>query len=225
MTTTTDGRVARRALRALPVAMVLAAVVAAVIAGCSSNGSTSAAPTSLAAIATAPTSPPATDPTKEPGSTTTTRDTRDYVMEPGDFKALSDMRKVRGFFIDNMLGHLDEAVAVAENPAGGQYPVGTVIQLIPQEAMVKRAPGYSVAYGDWEFIELNVSAEGTEIFNRGGPEVLNRFGRTSCANCHAKADGKFDFVCEKTNGCDPLPIPDSVFIGLQETDPRPKLSR
>ena len=38
------------------------------------------------------------------------------------------------------------------------------------------------------------------------------------------ANIKFDFICEKTHGCDPLGIPDSVFIALQQTDPRPRVA-
>ena len=60
-------------------------------------------------------------------------------MEADDFVNINDMTAVRGYFIDNRLGHLDEALAVANDPAGGTYPVGTIIQLVPQEAMVKRA--------------------------------------------------------------------------------------
>jgi len=37
------------------------------------------------------------------------------------------MTKVKGYFIDNRLGHLDEALAVARSDEGGVYPVGTVI--------------------------------------------------------------------------------------------------
>jgi hypothetical protein len=161
--------------------------------------------------------------TESTAGTTTTTEPEDFVAEADDFVNLHDMTRVRNLFIDNPLGHLDEAVAVAESPDGGQYPVGTIIQLIPQEAMVKRAPGFSPDFGDWEFFELDVSAEGTAIVNRGGREVVNRFGGFSCANCHAKADPQWDFVCEDDHGCDPLPIQDEVFIALQDADPRPRL--
>jgi len=155
------------------------------------------------------------------GATTTTPAVP-VVVQADAFVHLSKMAKVRGLFIDNVLGRRDEAVAVANNPAGGAYPVGTIIQLIPQEAMLKREPGFSPLFGDWEFFELDVSPTGTVIRKRGGAEVVNRFGGQSCAVCHVKAEERFDLVCEKSNGCDPLPIPDEVFINLQDTDPRPQ---
>lgn len=151
---------------------------------------------------------------------TTTEQVEDLVMDAGDFVPLRDMTPVRGFFVANPLGHLDEAVAVANDPEGGVYPVGTIIQLVPQEAMVKRAPGFDADSNDWEFFSLDVTPEGTEILTRGGAEVVNRFGG-SCADCHSVAEPQFDFVCEDTHGCEPLPIGDDVIRSVQETDPRP----
>jgi hypothetical protein len=152
---------------------------------------------------------------------TTTTEPEDIVMQAEDFVSLEAMTPVRGFFIANELGHLDDALAVANDPAGGVYPVGTVIQLVPQEAMVKRAPGFDPASNDWEFFSLEVSPEGTTIVSRGGAEVINRFGGTSCADCHRKAEPRFDFVCERDHGCDPLPISDDVIAAIQRSDPRP----
>lgn len=153
-------------------------------------------------------------------SSDTTKEPEDFVMQAEDFVALQDMTPVRGFFMDNHLGHLDEAIAVAESPEGGVYPVGTVIQLVPQEAMVKRAPGFDPASNDWEFFALEVSEEGTTIVERGGAEVVNQFGGQSCVECHSKAEPRWDFVCEKDHGCDPLPIGDDVIQAVQDADPR-----
>ena len=144
----------------------------------------------------------------------------DFVAQATDFRNLHTMTKVRGFFIDNRLGHLDEALAVANSPDGGEYPVGTIIQLVPQEAMVKRHKGFSPATRDWEFFFLSVSPAGTEIQNRGTDQVVNRFGG-NCASCHQGAEARFDGVCEKNHGCAPLPIGDDVFHAIQESDPRP----
>ena len=154
------------------------------------------------------------------GATTTTQP-EDVVVESDDFTALADMTPVRGFFVSNVLGHLDEAVEVAESPDGGVYPVGTVIQLIPQEAMVKRAPGFDRASNDWEFFTLDATAQGTTILTRGGSEVINRFSGSSFASCHSAAEPQFDFVCEDTHGCEPLPVPDDVIAAIQQSDPRP----
>jgi hypothetical protein len=54
-----------------------------------------------------------------------------------DFNCVLDMQPVRGFYVDNLIeGQLTETVAVAE--AGqGDYPAGSVVQLVPTEVMVK----------------------------------------------------------------------------------------
>jgi mono/diheme cytochrome c family protein len=144
----------------------------------------------------------------------------DFEAQASDFQNLHTMTKVRGFYIDNRLGHLDEALAVANSPRGGKYPVGTIIQLVPQEAMVKREQGFSPPTRDWEFFFLSVSPAGTEIQTRGAADVVNRFGG-NCASCHQGAEARFDGVCEKDHGCAPLPIGDDVFHAIQESDPRP----
>ena len=153
---------------------------------------------------------------------TTTTAPEDFEMQASDFVNIHDMTPVRGFFVDNELGHLDEALAIAnDTEGGGAYPVGTVIQLIPQEAMVKRAPGFDPDSNDWEFFALDVTAQGTGITTRGGAEVINQFGG-SCADCHSLAKPEFDFVCEKDHGCEPLPVGDDVIHAVQESDPRPR---
>lgn len=195
------GLVRRGMLLALPL-MITAVVVA-----CSSGGDDDAS----------------TGADDDAGTTTTT-EPEDLVMEADDFVNINDMTPVRGFFVDNKLGHLDETIAVAEDLDGGDpYPVGTIIQLVPFEAMVKRAPGFAPDVNDWEFFELKVSAEGTEIAKRGGAEVINQFGG-SCADCHRAARPEFDFVCEDDHGCEPLPIGDDVITGVQASDPRPRLN-
>jgi hypothetical protein len=148
------------------------------------------------------------------------RSREDFVAQATDFRNLHTMTKVRGFFIDNRLGHLDDALAVANSPTGGRYPVGTIIQLVPQEAMVKRHKGFSPATRDWEFFFLSVSPAGTEIQTRGTADAVNRFGG-NCASCHQGAEARFDGVCEKNHGCAPLPIGDDIFHAIQESDPRP----
>lgn len=145
---------------------------------------------------------------------------QDFAAQPADFRNLHSMTKVRGFYIDNRLGHLDEALAVANSPNGGHYPVGTIIQLVPQEAMVKRQTGFNPATRDWEFFFLSVSPDGTRIERRGTTDVVNRFGG-NCASCHQGAAARFDGVCEKDHGCAPLPIGDDLFHVIQESDPRP----
>jgi hypothetical protein len=145
---------------------------------------------------------------------------QDFVAQAGDFRNLHTMTKVRNFYVDNRLGHLDQALAVANSPNGGRYPVGTIIQLVPQEAMVKRQRGFSPATRDWEFFFLSVTPMGTTIEKRGTADVVNRFGG-NCASCHQGAAARFDGVCEENHGCAPLPIGPDVFHAIQESDPRP----
>ena len=86
----------------------------------------------------------------------------DITMQAADFVNVHDMTRVRGFFVDNKLGHLKETLAVANSPKGGKYPVGTIIQLVPQEAMVKRRAGFNPKTKDWEFFFLTTDATGTD---------------------------------------------------------------
>ncbi|MGZ6913462.1 MAG: hypothetical protein ACXVJS_18100, partial [Acidimicrobiia bacterium] len=138
-----------------------------------------------------------------------------------DFVNLHDMTPVRGFFVANRLGHLRQALAVANSPSGGTYPVGTILQLVPQEAMVKRRAGFDPKTHDWEFLFLGTSASGTTIEKRGTTDVVNRFGG-NCFSCHAAARSRFDLVCEHDHGCAPLPIGDDVIRSVQTADPRPR---
>lgn len=135
------------------------------------------------------------------------------------FKCLTEMTPVRGFFVDNLSGNLAATLAVARNPRGGDYPPGSVVQLVPTEVMVKREPGFSPFTRDWEFFELDVGQQGASIRKRGFAEVNNRFDK-NCFACHAAARPEFDMICEQGRGCEELPIPRYVIRSLQVTDPR-----
>jgi hypothetical protein len=124
----------------------------------------------------------------------------------------------------NILGHTDEMLAVARSADGGVFPPGTIVQLVPTEASVKRAAGYSPDSHDWEFFNVNASSTGTTLGAHGGDAgVLNAFG-LSCLNCHAKASPQWDLICGNDvdggndHGCDPLPLPGSTLEALG--DPR-----
>ncbi len=161
--------------------------------------------------------------------------TSNVVMaEPGavnidrhSFDCIRDMTPVRGFYVDNLVGDLNGTLAVANAPDGGDYPAGSVVQLVPGEAMVKLSSGASSATRDWEFFELDVSSSGTGIRKRGFVDVVNRFGG-NCFACHVQAKPQFDMICERDHGCDPIPLTRDVLLLLQNTDPRcdnnPKLS-
>ena len=107
-------------------------------------------------------------------------------IDAQSFRCITEMSHVRQFSVDNLLGNLDATLAVANSATGGMYPPGTVIQLIPTEAMVKRDKGFNPVTHDWEFFELDVSKDGTEIRKRGFAEVVNRFGG-NCFGCHIQA--------------------------------------
>jgi hypothetical protein len=156
--------------------------------------------------------------TGRPPSSDSGVSSEDFVATALDFTCIEDGTHVRKFFIKNALGHDRETLAVAD--AGqGTYPVGTMIQLIPQEAMVKRHPGFSAASGDWEFFSLSPSASGTQILARGTTGVLNAFN-LNCLDCHQKAEPQYDFICETGHGCDPLPLNADQIASLQKADPR-----
>ncbi len=143
-----------------------------------------------------------------------------FPISDQSFKCITQMTHVRHFYVDNLAGNLKGTVKVAE-AATGNYPVGSVLQLVPGEVMVKREPGFNATTRDWEFFELNVSPEGSTIRTRGFQEVNNRFGG-NCFNCHVKAHPEFDLVCDNNHGCDPIPITRAMSGALQHTDPRCK---
>jgi len=135
------------------------------------------------------------------------------------FRCMRDMTPVRHFYVDNLAGDLQGTLAAANNPKGAIYPPGSVVQLVPTEAMVKREPGFNPATGDWEFFELSVNDKGATIGKRGFAEVNNRFGK-NCFACHAPAREPWDFVCESDHGCEPIPIDHQMTGALQRSDPR-----
>ncbi len=142
-------------------------------------------------------------------------------MQPGDFDCILNWTAVRAFRITNKLGYLEQTLAVANSPTGGVYPVGTVVQLIPNEAMAKRKNGWNPATQDWEFFALAPQEDGTTVIQqRGGAEVVNHFGGGSCYGCHSQAARQWDLVCETNHGCTPLPFGPDVIMSFQQSDPR-----
>jgi hypothetical protein len=141
-------------------------------------------------------------------------------IDAKSFHCITEMTQVRQFYVDNVLGNLDATLAVANSATGGTYPAGSVIQLIPGEAMVKLDRGSNSATHDWEFFQLDVSKDGTQIQKRGFAEVANRSG--SCLGCHVQARPQWDLVCEMDHGCAPIPVTRAMIGALQRTDPRCK---
>lgn len=142
-----------------------------------------------------------------------------FQLDASSFRCMRDMTPVRHFYVDNLAGNLDGTLAAANAPEGAIYPTGSVVQLVPTEVMVKRDPGFSPVTGDWEFFELDVSANGSTIQKRGFAEVNNRFGK-NCFGCHVPAKEKWDFICEEGHGCEPIPVTHGMTAALQRSDPR-----
>jgi hypothetical protein len=135
------------------------------------------------------------------------------------FGCISKLTSVRGFFVGNLDGHLPDTLKVARSKDGGVYPVGSVVQLVPTEVMVKQPAGFNSVTHDWEFFELDVDAKGSTIRKRGFAEVVNRFGG-NCFGCHIAARPQWDLICETDHGCAPIPLTTPMIRALQHTDPR-----
>ena len=140
-------------------------------------------------------------------------------IDATSFRCITKMTPVRQFYVDNLQGNLDATLAAANSTKGAVYPPGSLIQLIPTEAMVKRDKGFSAATHDWEFFALDVAKDGTKIRARGTVEVVNQFGG-NCFGCHAPAAARWDLVCESSHGCAPIRLTRAMSGALQRTDPR-----
>ena len=137
-------------------------------------------------------------------------------VEPtaADFVNINTMTRVGDHFVGSLNGHLDDALAVARNPGGGVYPVGTIIQLVPTEAMVKRRAGYSPSTSDWEFFSLERVADRDEDPELRA-EVVKNFLGGDCASCHSRGRRAVRLRCGKNHGCAPLPLTDELIARIQ----------
>lgn len=141
-----------------------------------------------------------------------------YKVDGATFKCLHKMTAVKHFFVDNLGGNIDATVAVAK--AGtGVFPEGSVLQLIPNEAMIKQQKGFSPKTDDWEFFALDTNKDGAKIVTRGAAEVNNFLG-LNCYSCHSLARAEFDLICEQDHGCVPLPLTRAMFHAVQQLDAR-----
>ncbi|HNP31059.1 MAG TPA: hypothetical protein PKK23_18585, partial [Nitrospirales bacterium] len=124
------------------------------------------------------------------------------------FGCILDLPKVRNTRINHAdPGKLKEAKRILRDSVPEtEYPVGTILQLVPHEAMVKHSHDKFPKTNGWEFFFLEVSKEGTKIADRGD-NVVNVSQGVTCLSCHQPA-ARFDFVCEKGHGCAPIPFDD-----------------
>ena len=144
-------------------------------------------------------------------------DSKKVDVSESTFKCLSALAASGRFFVDNILGDLDATLSVANASSGGNYPPGSLLTLVPDEAMIKHQEGWNPATNDWEFFELTVSEEGSEIVVRGTTEIVNRFGG-NCFGCHMLAPPEWDLICGTGHGCAPLPIDRETIANVQNGD-------
>jgi hypothetical protein len=112
---------------------------------------------------------------------------------------------------------LAEAVRIFESESpDADYPEGTVIRAIPQEAMIKRSRAAFPNTNGWEYFALAVTPQGTTVRERGDA-ASNRLG--TCQSCHSKAT-KFDYICRSGHDCPSVPLTEQQIATLQGNDPR-----
>lgn len=143
----------------------------------------------------------------------------DITVSEDSFGCIRDWTKVRNTYIKHDDPQkLKEALRIfKESVPNKEYPVGTFLQLLPDEAMVKHQRQTFPETNGWEFFHLDLSEQGTKIKTRGADTV--NFQGVRCFSCHQPA-AKFDFVCEKGHGCAPVPLDDKKIAELQSKDPR-----
>ncbi len=144
-----------------------------------------------------------------PTPTATTESSAEPVVVPSatpptaeTFGCLKTWEAVGNTRYHSTTGQLDSVLAIARGESEGPFPAGTVVQLMPTEAMAKLNPGTSPETDDWEYLKLKVGRTGVEIDERGGAEVKNLAG--SCHGCHT-TEPRWDHVCGADHGCKPLP--------------------
>jgi hypothetical protein len=79
------------------------------------------------------------------------------------FKCITDMTPVRHFYVDNLLGNVEGTVAVAKADRG-DYPEGSVLQLMPERGHDQAAKGLQSRHP-----RLGI------LLYRGGQERLENF--------------------------------------------------
>lgn len=156
----------------------------------SSDGPIPDAPASSAADAPSrdAAAPDAASASPDAGSVAT-----DLDMQVADFANLPlTMPSGRSYYVANLLGHEAEALAVATSATGGDFPVGTIVEVQRSEAMVKRRAGFDPTTNDWEFFGVDFDMNGKPTsFNLRGTES------TACFMCHSMVSTvQWDYMCD-----------------------------
>jgi hypothetical protein len=143
---------------------------------------------------------------------------REFVATPENFRCLTDGKQPEGkrFRIFGKKRIVKKALRkTTTGKLGKGYPVGTILQLFPFEAMAKRGGKFNKEGHGWEYFKLKPNADGTtEILARGTAEVTNFLG-DSCQVCHEGLAKDHDAVCEFVVGIEGLGISDDFFQTLR----------
>jgi len=143
---------------------------------------------------------------------------KEFVAQPTDFHCLTDGAQPDGkrFRIFGKKRIVKKALRKTNTAKLGKgYPVGTILQLFPFEAMAKRGGKFNKAGHGWEYFTLKPNADGTtEILKRGTAEVTG-LTQSSCQDCHERLAADHDAVCEFTFGPEGLGLTDDLIRVLQ----------
>lgn len=138
---------------------------------------------------------------------------REFVAQPKDFRCLTDGAQPDGklFHVFGKKRIVKKALRKTHTGRLGKgYPVGTILQLFPFEAMAKRGGKFNPEGGGWEYFKLEPNADGTtEILARGTAEVTNFLGG-SCQECHQRLAKDHDSVCEFVVGVEGLGLTEDL---------------
>src|SRR5262245_51434158 len=144
---------------------------------------------------------------------------KEFVAQPENFRCLTDGAQPEGklFFIFGKKRIVKKALRKTNTGKLGRgYPVGTILQLFPFEAMAKRGGKFNKAGHGWEYFKRKPNADGTtEILARGTAEVTNFLG-DACQTCHERTAPDRDAVCEFVVGVEGLGISDDLFHSLRK---------
>jgi len=148
---------------------------------------------------------------------------REFVAQADDFQCLTNgvhaPDKLFYVFHKSRRLRMKALRKATTGKLGKGFPKGTILQVFPIEAMVKRGGRFNREGGGWEYFRLSITADGkTEIVARGGPEVANPAG--SCQGCHTRVAPDHDSVCEFVIGAAGLHLTDEQVRAFQATDQR-----
>jgi hypothetical protein len=88
---------------------------------------------------------------------------------------------------------------------GNFIPVRVVLEARSRTVWRRHQRGHNPATNDWEFIELDVKADGVTFLGRGHGELNMRNG-LNCLTCHQPAKEMWDLICDRTQDCLPIPL-------------------